>query len=205
MKISLKRILKHPYVINLGIAIVLTLLIIWGVLKYLDVYTRHGQAVVVPDVKGLDLKEAESFFSNNGLSYVVIDSVYTKTVKPGSIVEVSPESGSKVKEGRIIYVTINAYSAQTALIPDVVDISFRQAQALLTAQGFTNVEIVYIQGQYKDLAVAVEANGRRLNAGEKVPLTTHLVLKVSSDDLGEPNDSINVTPTIIDNDEEKWF
>ena len=174
MKISFKKIISHPYVINLAIAVVITIAIIWGVLSWIDVYTRHGQAVVVPDVKGLSLQEAETFFQNNGLSYIVIDSVYSKTVKPGSIVEVSPETGSKVKEGRIIYVTINALSAQTAAIPDIVDISFRQAQALLAAQGFADIEIVYIEGQYKDLAVAVEANGKRLKPGDKVPLTTPL-------------------------------
>lgn len=205
MKISFLKIIKHPFVINIGIAIVLTLVLIWGALKGLDIYTQHGQAVVVPDVKGLSLQEAETFFQNNGLSYSVIDSVHSKSVKPGSIVEVSPEAGSKVKEGRIIYVTINAFSAQTASIPDVTDMSFRQAQALLAAQGFTSIEIAYVQGQYKDLAIGVEANGRRLNEGDKVPLTTPLLLKVSSGDSSFVDDSTSVIPTVIENDEEKWF
>ena len=64
-------------------------------------------------------------------------------------------------------------------------------------------------GDYKDLAMGVEMDGRPLIKGERLPLSSHLVLKVSS---GDPNympedslalDSIPVEP--LDSDLEKWF
>ena len=63
----------------------------------------------------------------------IIDSVFSKDVDPGAIVEIVPTPGSKVKEGRIVFVTINAKTSQMARIPEVQDLSFRQAYALLTS------------------------------------------------------------------------
>jgi len=119
-------------------------------------------------------------------------------------------AGSKVKEGRIVFVTVNALTSQMATIPEVEDLSFRQAYAILRARGFEKIEIEYVPGDFKDLALGVELHGRVLQKGEHVPLTAPLVLKVSSgdaempvDSLGLPDDSVPVES--LDSEEENWF
>ena len=94
------KLIKNPFVINLLLVIVVSCGVVYGVLAWLDSYTRHNQAVVVPDVKGMKLEDAAEFFGNNKLRYNVIDSVFSKDVAPGSIVELVPGVGSKVKEGK---------------------------------------------------------------------------------------------------------
>lgn len=200
---KLTKFIKHPVVINLLLAVVITIGIIFGVLAWLDHYTRHNQAVVVPDVKGLTVSEAAQFFESNGLRYNVIDSVFAKDAAPGSIVELVPSAGSKVKEGRIVFITVNALTSQMATLPEVEDLSFRQAYALLKAAGFTNIEIVYKPGDYKDLAIGIETNGKLLTPGEHVPLTAPLELLVSSGEPEEVTDSTAVET--IDASEEDWF
>lgn len=208
MKDFLLKLIKSPIVVNLLLAIILTIAIIIGTLQWLDRYTLHNEAVVVPDVKGLTLDEADEFFKNSKLRYNVVDSVFSKDVAPGAIVELVPVAGSKVKENRIVFVTINAQTSQMAKIPEIQDLSFRQAYALLRSIGFSSVEIEYVAGEYKDLAVAVELNQRPLSKGEYVPLSAPLTLKISS---GDPNmqpdslslDSIPVEP--LDSDVENWF
>lgn len=208
MKDFLLKLIKSPIVVNLLLAIILTIAIIIGTLQWLDHYTLHNEAVVVPDVKGLTLDEADEFFKNSKLRYNVVDSVFSKDVAPGAIVELVPVAGSKVKENRIVFVTINAQTSQMGKIPEIQDLSFRQAYALLRSIGFSSVEIEYIAGEYKDLAVAVELNQRPLSKGEYVPLNAPLTLKISS---GDPNmqpdslslDSIPVEP--LDSDVENWF
>ena len=101
MKDFLVKLIKNPYVLNLLLAVVVACALVFGTLKWLDSYTRHNEAVVVPDVKGLGMEEAAEFFKNSNLRYNVIDSVFSKDVKPGAIVELVPMAGSKVKEGRI--------------------------------------------------------------------------------------------------------
>ena len=103
MKDFLVKLIKNPYVLNLLLAVVVACALVFGTLKWLDSYTRHNEAVVVPDVKGLGMEEAAEFFKNSNLRYNVIDSVFSKDVKPGAIVELVPMAGSKVKEGRIVF------------------------------------------------------------------------------------------------------
>ena len=200
MKDFLVKLIKNPYVLNLLLAVVVACALVFGTLKWLDSYTRHNEAVVVPDVKGLGMEEAAEFFKNSNLRYNVIDSVFSKDVKPGA----------KVKEGRIVFVTVNALTSQMATIPEVEDLSFRQAYAILRARGFEKIEIEYVPGDFKDLALGVELHGRALQKGEHVPLTAPLVLKVSSgdaemsaDSLGLPDDSVPVES--LDSEEENWF
>ena len=76
--------------------------LLFGVLKGLDIYTRHGEAVIVPDVKGMGVEEAEKMFRNRGLVCIVSDSSYVKTLPAGCILEYNPAAGQKVKEGRTI-------------------------------------------------------------------------------------------------------
>ncbi|MDF9829280.1 hypothetical protein M2133_000608 [Parabacteroides sp. PF5-6] len=208
MKNFFIKVLKNPYVINLIIMAVVSGAVIYGVLKWLDHYTLHNKAVIVPDIKGLSIDEAAIFIQNNGLRYNVIDSVFSKNVAPGAIVEIIPGVGAKVKEGRILFLTINATTSQMADIPEVADLSFRQAYALLKSRGFVNIETEYVPGDYKDLAIEVEANGRVLLPGEKTLLTAPLILKVSSGEAEMPNDSLSVDIepiTPLDSDVETWF
>jgi beta-lactam-binding protein with PASTA domain len=194
--------LKSPLVINFLLAIIISGGLVYGVLKWLDSYTLHNQGIIVPDIKGLPLDEASPVIQRSDLRYSVIDSVYSQTVAPGEIVEVLPKVGSKVKAGRILLLTVNARGAQTAQIPAVKDFSYRQASATLRARGFKKVEVEYVPGQYKDLAVDVEWKGRALAEGERVPLDAVLVLKISSGEAAPPDSLETLIPG---NDDEIWF
>lgn len=204
----LVKLIKNPLVVNVLLMFAVLILVIFGTLKWLDNYTRHNEVVIVPDVKGLTMEDAVSFFENNGLRYNIIDSVFSKDVAPGTIVELKPNAGSKVKEGRIVFITLNALSSQMEVVPDVEDMSFRQAYALLRARGFESVEIEYVPGDFKDLVIAIELRGRVLKSGEKVPLTSHLILKVSNgEDEVLPEDSLGLDAPVVplNSEEESWF
>jgi len=203
----LAKLIKNPFFVNFLLMLAVLLLVLFGTLKWLSHYTRHNEVVLVTDVKGLTIEDAASFFENNGLRYHIIDSVFSKDVAPGTIVELTPNVGSKVKEGRIVFVTLNALTSQVETIPDVEDMSFRQAYALLRARGFDAVEIKYVPGDFKDLAIAVELRGRVLKAGEKVPLTSPLVLKVSNGEDELLEDSLNLEEPVkpLNSEDENWF
>lgn len=110
--------------------------LLFGVLKGLDIYTRHGEAVIVPDVKGMGVEEAEKVFRNRGLVCIVSDSSYVKTLPAGCILEYNPAAGQKVKEGRTIYLTINTIEVPLHIVPDVADnSSLRQAEARIPGFG----------------------------------------------------------------------
>ena len=192
-----KQLMRQPIYIHFLSAILVFCLIIFMVFKGMNVYTLHGQTIAVPEVKGLQLEEASVFLENSGLRFHVIDSVYTNDVNPGAIVDMIPTFGSKVKKGRIIFITLNAKNAQSAAIPDIKDLSFREAFALIRAQGFISVTPKYVPGRYKDLVIGVELNGKTLESGDVVPLTSSLILVVS--DGGSSATVPEETETVEDN------
>ena len=52
---------KNPFVVSILLVILITWGLIYGTLLWLDSYTRHNQAVVIPDVKGLTIEKADRF------------------------------------------------------------------------------------------------------------------------------------------------
>ena len=94
--------------LNLVAMIIVVIAIALGTLQWLDNYTRHGEAVVVPNVKGLPMRQAENEIYKQSLKAVAIDSSYVKGMPPGAILEQNPAGGSKVKKGRTVYLTINS-------------------------------------------------------------------------------------------------
>ncbi|MDR0348680.1 MAG: PASTA domain-containing protein [Tannerella sp.] len=206
-----QQFVNMPILVHLGVMIVISILLVHVVLQGLQGYTRHNEAVIIPNVRGLLLSEAVPFFDNNGLRYTVVDSVYSREHAPGVIVEMVPTFGSKVKEGRIVFITVNASNVQKAAIPDVADLSYRQALALVQSKGFTSVEIKRIPGKYKDLTIGIELNGKQLSPGEQVPLSSGLLLVICDDVLNDDLDStvhIHIekpsTETVI-SETEDWF
>ena len=79
----------------LAVAVVL----VWLILRGLDLYTRHGQAIVVPNVTGMSVAQAEALMHKNNLEAVVSDSSYVKDKMPGVVLDLNPCVGHKVKKG----------------------------------------------------------------------------------------------------------
>ena len=179
-------------------------------LQWLDSYTRHGEAIVVPDVEGMNQRVAASELDKKSLKSIVIDSSYVKGVAPGAVLDQKPDGGSKVKLGRTVYLTINADSAPKVAVPDIMDnSSLRQAEAKLRALGFKVTEPEYISGE-KDWVYQVKYRGRDLQAGEKIPYEAVLTLTVGDGNealpedslLGTGIDSLGTDKPIVD---ESWF
>lgn len=180
--------------VNIIAMIVVVVVLLFGVLKSLDGYTRHGEAVVVPDVKGMTVDEASRMFRNHGLSFVVSDSNYVKNKEAGIVLELNPGAGQKVKEGRTVYLTINTLDIPLYAVPDVADnSSVRQAQAKILAAGFKLSTVQTVSGE-KDWVYGVKYQGRQLKTGDKIPLGASLVLMVGNGvEETLPEDSLNVS------------
>ena len=199
-------------VINLIIMGIVLVLVVWGVFRGIDGFTRHGQAIPVPDVKGLSIAEANAVFKKHGLTSIVSDSTYVRDEVPGRILDYTPSVGSAVKQGRIIYLTINTKSVPLMLVPDVADnSSARQARARILSVGFKLTDDEYISGQ-KDWVYEVKYMNRVLSAGSKAPIGATLTLVVGdgTDELTKDTLDLGVDSLFMetegDSEEtESWF
>lgn len=194
--------------LNLIAMFVVLIAAIWGTLHWLDNYTRHGQAITVPNVKGLPLRQAENEMNKLGLSAIAIDSNYVKGMPAGAVLEQTPEGNSKVKQGRTIYLTINTSDVPKIAIPDIIDnSSYRQAEARLRALGFKLTEPEEVDGE-KNWVYGIKYNGKKLMSGDKIPREAMLTLCVGKGDKVE-NDSTQMELPIETGKEpvidESWF
>lgn len=203
-------IIHNVYIKNILIAAILFVALILGVFKWLDIYTRHGQAIVVPDVRGLSISEAATQFKERALLFSIVDSVYNNNVPPGGIVETMPKAGIKVKEGRTIFLTVNSMAPALLVIPDLQYQSVRQARATLLAVGFSNISVKYVPGPYKDLVAGITHNETDIFEGDRIAAQTPLTLLVNDGMIDPPGyqDSTEIdsdTFEEVNTPEDSWF
>ena len=152
----------------LAIVILVSMLCI-GVRFGLDYYTLHGESIVVPNVIHKQYDEAVDIMGKVGLTIEVTDTGYVKELPPDCILEQSPVGGKRIKSTHVVYVTINAASAPSLVIPDIIDNnSLREAQAQLLSMGFKVGEPEYIPGE-KDWIYGILVKGKHVQAGDRVP------------------------------------
>lgn len=152
--------------------------IVWVALLYLDVWTEHGKYVDVPQVKGLPYNEAVSKLDALGFNVELSDSVYDGSTKPGTVLEQSPRVNARVKPNRTIYLTINAFSPKMVTVPNLSDMSLRQAQSILQGLGIRSVKVNTVLSEYKDLVLGAKFNGVTLHAGARIPTSATVTLDV---------------------------
>ena len=171
---------RPTLLIHIGLIILASVLIVLLALLWMNLFTRHGSSVEIPDIYGLPASEAEQLLDKAHLRYEVVDSVYTTDVPKGAVYDLTPKPGSRVKAGRIIFVTLNASYPRNGIIPSLIDVSERQARARLVSLGFENITPSYVAGAFDDLVMGVQLpNGQVLAPGTRVPLLTPLILLVS--------------------------
>ena len=175
------------------LAIVIVIALAWITLIVLDHYTHHGESVTVPDLQGLYVEEARSLLENYDLYVQVIDSVYMKEKALGTIVEQIPPANSSVKKNRSIYLILNKRQVRMIPFPDVNDVSFRQADALVKSLGLRVSGVVYRPSEFRDLVIDVTFNGARIEPGTRLPEGSAVILVVGSG-VGE---DISIIPGLI--------
>lgn len=173
------------FMLNLLAMVIVVVLLLVGVIWWLDGYTHHGEAVEVPDLQGVDYSRAMRMLDEKGLLLVANDSTYIKEMAAGAIVLQQPVPGSKVKAGRVIYVTINSLTLPREVIPDLIEnSSYREAQAKLAAIGFEMLPPILVDGE-KDWVLGIKCEGRNLVAGDMVARGSQLSLVIGNGLVGD--------------------
>lgn len=169
---------------NVLIAISIFIVLVWIALITVDFYTHHGESEIIPDLRGSYVEEAELMLAKHGLYPQIIDSVYIRGKKLGTIIEQIPPANSTVKRDRSIYLIINSSQVRKVPLPEVNDVSYRQADAMLKSIGLNVESVEYTPSEYKDLVSDVKYRGQSILAGTRIPEGSSLVLVVGSG-LGE--------------------
>ncbi len=134
---------EKKFYIHLAIVILSFFIFLWIIFRMLGSYTRHDKVFVMPDFIGQNMNEVINSYSND-FNFILIDSVYPKHQTPGAIVQQDPLPGSKVKMGRNVYCIIVAQTPEKTTMPNLNNLSLRQALVLLESSGLQVKELVYV-------------------------------------------------------------
>lgn len=169
---------------QVGLSVVATIVLLVIANWALGVYTTSGRTVVVPQLVGHLQSEIESEVRNGDLSLVLMDSIYRAGEKPGVIVDQIPEAGKKVKKGRTIYVTINAFTKEMTVMPALVNYSYRNAIVNLQNAGLALGRVDSVPSPYDGLVLKQTVDGKEIKAGDKLPKGTAVSLVVGRGQAG---------------------
>lgn len=157
---SLKAFLKSKtFLVHLSLVIVVFAVLTYFTMMMLRVYTHHGRTYSVPDFVGLSESESAVLAKKSKLRYEISDSVFVPEAIPGTVIGQYPETGYKVKQNRIVFLTISAISAEKVALPMVVAVSLREAQSRLENAGLRLGKIEYRPNLYSKVVMDKCLNG----------------------------------------------
>ena len=134
--------------------------------------------------------ESEEMLDESRLVAIVSDSDYVKDFPPGTVLSQVPKSGSEVKSGRIVYLTINRRGKAPVRMPDLIrNVTVRIAENQLTQLGFHLAPNQYVEGEPEDLVIGIKQGIHNVYGGDMVSVDRALTLVVGA---GIPLDTLEV-------------
>ncbi|WP_298794661.1 PASTA domain-containing protein [uncultured Allomuricauda sp.] len=177
MKHFFNFIRSKVFLIQLGLALIASILVVFLILSWLKSTTNHGEFVEVPDFSKMSVMEMRKTVEDAGLRYQVLDSSnYNPEYPRFSILEQNPAAGNKVKSNRKIYFTVNPSGYKKVTVPDIIQVTQRNATSMLRAVGLEVQRVTYIDELGRDMVYRMKFKGKYIKPGDKLPKTSKVEL-----------------------------
>lgn len=168
---------SKTFLIQIGLAIAVSVIIVFVVLGWLNQTTNHGEFVEVPDFSRQSVMEMRKSIEDAGLRYEVLDSANFNPDFPRfSIIEQNPVAGAKVKANRKIYFTVNPSGYKKVTVPKIIQVTKRNASSMLKAVGLDVQRVTYVEELGKDMVYQLKYKGKYIKPGDKLPKTSKIEL-----------------------------
>lgn len=165
--------------IGIFVIVVVTVATVYLADRYImPLYTNHNTGVTVPDVTKLNVEQATLSLNERGLRVEIIDERMNEAFPPNFVLDQNPPGNSMVKPNRKIYLTVNASEVPTVTVPNVVNLSLRNAEIQLQNFGLQIGNISYASSRFKNSVLS-----QSVPAGTQARRGTNVNLVVS-DGLG---------------------
>jgi beta-lactam-binding protein with PASTA domain len=168
MQTFLSFLKSRQFFLHTGVILVILFIVLFATLKWLSSYTNHGEFTVVPDFKGQGITALDQFVKGKDVSYQIIDSIYDPKEKPGIVLRQDPETNSKVKHNRTVYLYVTRMVAPRVVMPKLVDRSERQARLIITSYGLKVGKITPKEADCNGCVLTQSIHGKEIPAGTGV-------------------------------------
>lgn len=165
--------------------------LLFAFFQSLNWLTNHGQETKVPQLTGKNMKAAVKELKAQGFT-IVIDSTYQSYKNPLEVIFQEPEAGAVVKKGRTIFLTVNRKSVPTVPMPNLVNLSFRNALLTMASYRLVMGDTMYRPDIAAGSVLEQLYNGRQIRPGDPVPYGSRISLVI-----GEGLSDIQDVPNLI--------
>lgn len=162
-----KFLTQRAFYIHLLIIIALIVIIIEAAFISLKGYTRHAEEIIVPDFVGLDCDSIMEAYQDE-YHFIMLDSIYSKVFSEGSIYQQDPLPNSKVKKGRNMYLVKVSEAPEKVAMPNLRNLSLRQALVSLKANGLKVSELEFVEHFAKNAIVDQKFEGKIVEPGTEI-------------------------------------
>ncbi len=135
---------------------------------YLPSVTNHGETITVPDLEGMVMDDLDEFLLERNLRYEVSDSSYSGAYPALSVLSQFPKAGSRVKENRKIYLTINSLTPPSTRMPKLIDRSLRNAELELKSYELVRGRIILKPSPFENAVLEQNYDGKGIEPGTKI-------------------------------------
>ncbi|PST82474.1 serine/threonine protein kinase [Pedobacter yulinensis] len=177
---------------NILAALATVLVLLFIAFYSLRFYTKHGEGLNVPALKGLNFSQAVAKLEELGLRYEV-DSVFIMDKPPGIVIDQDPDASTFVKDNRTIYLTINTGQAPNVKFPEVEFKSLREVQAIIAGYGLKMGDTSYRADVSRDVVLEARFGGQPIRAGEILPKGSRIDFVLGD---GRGNEEIDI-PSLV--------
>jgi eukaryotic-like serine/threonine-protein kinase len=160
---------------------------------YLPRTTNHGETITVPNIEGKTVAEVEETLDQRLLRFEISDSTYSEKHEPLTVIKQYPHAGAKVKEGRKIFISINRGEPPAVPVPNLIDGSVVNADALLRSHQLKRGRIEIVPGAFNTVK-EMKYKGKVIKPLTRVPKGSTIDLVVSEGSGHYPiEDLVNLT------------
>lgn len=123
----------------------------------------------IPAVTGLIYADAKKTLESQGFDVQIQDSsVYYDTMKPQQVVRQFPEADNQVKINRTVYLTVNRVEAPYIQMPNLVSMSFRNADMILRQYGLHVGDTIFKPDFARNSVLDQQYKGQTIKPGTKI-------------------------------------
>ena len=159
---------SKPLWVNILAGFVLLIVLLLLFLGSLDLITHHGRTMKIPAVVGQSIEKARNTLESQGFEVQIQDSIYNDTLPPLEVIKQFPEADNLVKINRTVYLTINRAVAPEVDMPNLISMTFRNAEMVLHRYGLKLGDTLFKPDFARNSVLDQEFKGESIKPGTKI-------------------------------------
>ena len=130
----------------------------------------------IPAVVGLSIDQARKTLESQGFEIQIQDSIYNDTIPPLQVIKQFPDADNLVKVNRTVYLTINRALAPEVDMPNLLSMTFRNAEMVLRRYGLKLGDTLFKPDFARNSVLDQQYKGESIKPGTKIQQGSEITL-----------------------------